>query len=57
MADGLQQSIDRVKAGSREEADLQAIVAAIASGRLVLADASGVGVGGNIQIQDKPPLP
>lgn len=41
--------IERVKAGSRDESDIQAITAAIASGKIVLANAPGsVSIGRNI---------
>lgn len=49
MAEDLSLIIERLKAGSRDDADIQAIAAAIASGKLVLTNAPGsVGVGGDV---------
>jgi hypothetical protein len=49
MSDDLQEIVERVKAGNRCEADIQAIAAAIEVGKLVLASAPGaVGVGGDV---------
>ena len=49
MSEDLYDVIERIKAGSRDETDIQAIAAAIASGQIVLANAPGsVGIGGNI---------
>ena len=49
MSEDLYDVIERIKAESRDETDIQAIAAAIASGQIVLANAPGsVGIGGNI---------
>jgi len=49
MSDNLQEIVERVKAGSRNETDIQALAAAIQTGKLVLASAPGaVGVGGDV---------
>lgn len=49
MSENLQEIVERVKAGSRNETDIQALAAAIQAGKLVLASAPGaVGVGGDV---------
>lgn len=49
MSNSLVNAIGRVKAGSRNEADIQTIAAAVESGKLILANAPGsVGVGGDV---------
>ena len=49
MSDQLQEIINRVKVGSCDETDIQAIAAAMQSGTIVLATGDGsIGVGGNM---------
>jgi hypothetical protein len=49
MLENLQEIVERVKAGSRNETDIQALAVAIQAGKLVLASAPGaVGVGGDV---------
>jgi Effector-associated domain 10 len=49
MSENLQEIVERVKAGSRNETDIQALATAIQAGKIVLASAPGaVGVGGDV---------
>jgi serine/threonine-protein kinase len=49
MSNNLQEIVERVKAGSCNETDIEALAAAIKAGKLVLASAPGaVGVGGDV---------